>query len=494
MLFSLAIAQASDTQALREFHARIVPLAADLKPLDEVFANVRVVGLGEATHGSREIFQQKGRLFQFLVERHGFRVLALESSMAECLPIDRFVIGGAGTAEGVLRKQSYWAWQTQEIADLLKWMRRANATRAAASKLRVIGVDMQDKLPLWQALVAELKVKGVKDPIFDDPLWLATKNYEGKIGEAVTRARAWTRGKDALLQRLVVAFEQSIENDRLLLKGEELYERSEVMSRGAEIKRLADEALATRPNLSRAAKDGLKLLSSPVRRVPSLREMRAAAKELRSVEGLGLCAEALETIILSFELAEENAQRQRDRSMATNLRWIYDSYLPKQKIAFWAHNSHVGNIDIPGKFRSTGYHLTKSFVLGYFPLGSVFGSGGLRAIGVEGKVESFTAPPAAANSFDALMAGLDERAFILSFDGFARPLKQWLVYARLSRGVGASYNPSRPDQYYEALPMGSVFRGILFIPRLTAATPLSNQDHSEESQTPAPKLCSEGAN
>ena len=40
---------------------------ADLQPLKQLLQDVQVVGLEEATHGTREIFQLKHRLVAFLV-------------------------------------------------------------------------------------------------------------------------------------------------------------------------------------------------------------------------------------------------------------------------------------------------------------------------------------------------------------------------------------------------------------------------------------------
>ena len=47
------------------------------------FADVRMVGLGEATHGTREFFQMKHRVFKYLVERHGYSAFLFEMDMAE---------------------------------------------------------------------------------------------------------------------------------------------------------------------------------------------------------------------------------------------------------------------------------------------------------------------------------------------------------------------------------------------------------------------------
>jgi erythromycin esterase len=52
----------------------------DLQPLKSVLDGVRIVGLGEATHGTREFFQLKHRLLEFLVTEMGFSALAMEAS------------------------------------------------------------------------------------------------------------------------------------------------------------------------------------------------------------------------------------------------------------------------------------------------------------------------------------------------------------------------------------------------------------------------------
>jgi erythromycin esterase len=41
---------------------------------------VRVVGLGESTHGTAEFFRLKHRLVEYLVTAHGFRTFAMEAS------------------------------------------------------------------------------------------------------------------------------------------------------------------------------------------------------------------------------------------------------------------------------------------------------------------------------------------------------------------------------------------------------------------------------
>ncbi|MCP4659867.1 MAG: hypothetical protein GY856_31070, partial [bacterium] len=66
-------------------HEHAIPLATpeaeqgfdDLRPVRELIGDARVVGLGEATHGTREFFQLKHRMLEFLVEEMGFTVFAI---------------------------------------------------------------------------------------------------------------------------------------------------------------------------------------------------------------------------------------------------------------------------------------------------------------------------------------------------------------------------------------------------------------------------------
>ena len=44
---------------------------ADLQPLKRIIGDARIVALGEATHGTREFFQLKHRLLEFLATEMG---------------------------------------------------------------------------------------------------------------------------------------------------------------------------------------------------------------------------------------------------------------------------------------------------------------------------------------------------------------------------------------------------------------------------------------
>ena len=68
----------------------------DMHGLRALVGQARVVALGEATHGTREFFQLKHRILEYLVEEMDFRVFAIEANWPECLAINDYVLFGEG--------------------------------------------------------------------------------------------------------------------------------------------------------------------------------------------------------------------------------------------------------------------------------------------------------------------------------------------------------------------------------------------------------------
>src|SRR5262245_44123546 len=53
---------------------------ADMQALKKVVGNARIVALGEATHGTREFFQLKHRMLEFLASEMGFTISSIEAN------------------------------------------------------------------------------------------------------------------------------------------------------------------------------------------------------------------------------------------------------------------------------------------------------------------------------------------------------------------------------------------------------------------------------
>ncbi|MET9953161.1 erythromycin esterase family protein [Streptomyces sp. NPDC006339] len=116
-----------------------------LSEFGAALAGVRLVGLGESTHGTAEFFRLKHRLVEYLVTEHGFRTFAMEASASAAPAVDAYVRGRGGAAEGaaVLAGLGFWTWRTREVLDLLEWLRAYNRGRAPAEQVGFAGIDPQ---------------------------------------------------------------------------------------------------------------------------------------------------------------------------------------------------------------------------------------------------------------------------------------------------------------------------------------------------------------
>lgn len=115
----------------------------DLAPLVETLDGATVVGLGEATHGTREFFRMKDRIVRYLVTEAGLRLFALESNFAETLAINDYVTTGTGDPLDALAGSYFWTWDTEEVLALIEWLRDFNEGRPADDQVKFYGIDMQ---------------------------------------------------------------------------------------------------------------------------------------------------------------------------------------------------------------------------------------------------------------------------------------------------------------------------------------------------------------
>jgi erythromycin esterase len=114
------------------------PAAA--KALIDVFGDSRVLGLGEVTHGSSEVYEAKRHLAEFLIAHANFSLLVMEMDMGEAELLNNYVLTGEGDPEKLLLSTSYWIWQTSEFTELLKSMRNYNLR--SETNVRIAGIDI----------------------------------------------------------------------------------------------------------------------------------------------------------------------------------------------------------------------------------------------------------------------------------------------------------------------------------------------------------------
>ncbi|HEX5720919.1 MAG TPA: erythromycin esterase family protein [Thermoanaerobaculia bacterium] len=154
---------------------------ADLAPLRHVVGSARVVGLGEATHGTREFFQMKHRLLEYLVSELGFSVFAIEANWPESEAVDEYVRTGQGDPAKALAGLYFWTWNTEEVLDLIRWMRQWNSV-PGHRQVRFYGVDVQ---------VGTVAAKRLAERLGQIDSALAAE-----VGPALARLAATNRGEE----------------------------------------------------------------------------------------------------------------------------------------------------------------------------------------------------------------------------------------------------------------------------------------------------------
>ena len=113
----------------------------DMQPLKKIVGDARIVSLGEATHGTREFFQLKHRMLEFLATQMGFTIFSIEANMPEAYRLNDFVLNGTGDPLKLISGMYFWTWNTQEVLDMVLWMREFN--KSGKGRVEFTGFDMQ---------------------------------------------------------------------------------------------------------------------------------------------------------------------------------------------------------------------------------------------------------------------------------------------------------------------------------------------------------------
>jgi len=117
----------------------------NLGPVANLVKDKDIIAMGEASHGAHEFFEIKAQMFKQLVLQHGFRMFAIESTLGNTYSINRFLAYGLGDAKTALRELDNGYWNSQEILDLIIWMRAYNLQHEADEHLFFYGFDVNSR-------------------------------------------------------------------------------------------------------------------------------------------------------------------------------------------------------------------------------------------------------------------------------------------------------------------------------------------------------------
>lgn len=197
----------------------------DLAPLSAMFGNAQVIGLGESTHGTAEFFTLKHRIIQRMAEHDNVTVVAMEANVLAAEVVNDFVVHGQGTVDQAVRKL-FILWRTEEVRNLLMWMRGFNMESGRKTKLRFVGYDVQDTNGPKDALIQYLERTMPKaatplrklDALSKRPVSTETAEHTGRI---VRELIDTLRKKRTLLRQKggKAKYERALRNAKLLEQG-----------------------------------------------------------------------------------------------------------------------------------------------------------------------------------------------------------------------------------------------------------------------------------
>ncbi|XOV68087.1 MAG: erythromycin esterase family protein [Fluviicola sp.] len=151
-------------------HAQCLTQSAGFSALDSSLLNVRLVGAGEATHGTSEFTTVRLELFQHLVQNHNFNTFFLEADVGACRRINRYIHGSGDQADSALFEVRLWPWLTEEMLALIKWCKSYNSLNNGI--IQFVGCDMQltqdDRKELLSLFESDLSNQNKIDSIFND--------------------------------------------------------------------------------------------------------------------------------------------------------------------------------------------------------------------------------------------------------------------------------------------------------------------------------------
>eukprot|EP01029_Cantina_marsupialis_P001297 TRINITY_DN1107_c0_g3_i1.p1 TRINITY_DN1107_c0_g3~~TRINITY_DN1107_c0_g3_i1.p1 ORF type:complete len:425 (-),score=13.74 TRINITY_DN1107_c0_g3_i1:82-1356(-) len=190
LLFTLVGQALGQSEIVKELNKNIIALESlspdscfsDLEKLDGVLADKKIVGLGEATHGTHEFFVYKHRMIKYLVTEKNFKVFIIEGDFAGSENMNKYVLEGKGSLDEGLFTLGYSVWMRDEFVEMIEWMKEYNKDKAYADKVKFYGCDMNNERLAAQKVKEYLMHEAGLSPVLEEGLdWVIEQKYRKKL-------------------------------------------------------------------------------------------------------------------------------------------------------------------------------------------------------------------------------------------------------------------------------------------------------------------------
>ena len=293
---------------------------SELEPLRAKIGSATMVGLGEGTHGTREFQRMKHRIVKFLVSEMGFSHFGMEAPLSSALMFDHYLQTGEGDPAQLLEAWYFWPWATEELLELIKWMRAWNAA-GNTPRVHFFGVEFPD------------------------------------LALSIDSVKAFVKRMDPVTGERVDSLYDCLDEIRNVIDPWDI---------------LPGRYIGLPEATRRACRNGFEEVGAILAAHDAEWGAREGSEKMRLVRRLAVLPLQWETYL---GLKTDTERRlHRDRFMADNAIWWHDVMAPGAKVMVWAHNAHV--MKVPGWM---GAHLSQRFGAGYRNVALTFGHGSFNA-------------------------------------------------------------------------------------------------------------------
>jgi erythromycin esterase len=403
-------------------------IAKDTSFLHTFFENRRIVCIGEATHGTSDIYIQRHYLSKYLIEHEGFNCIAIEAPMTEIESINQYILGISKDTVAPMKHFFYFASRTEEMKQFVEWLREYNMTHE--SKIQMYGIDIT--LPLSVA-------KTIRS------FFLRHKPNDVHL---VDSAYAWYAQISSEQQQLRILATLSKTSPARLLQ---YMKRSETIY--SYIQMLRKDSTYPRNEL---------------------------AWVLKNAEIMTLC---LRNIALMYSSIPKGSNKYslRDSCMAANALWIlHQKDKQQKKMIIFAHNGHSQYGRDEDGDSTMGAYLKQSIKEQVLSISTGFYEGGFNAIPDKPLIKNSSkngmmkhyALKSRKNSLEWYChhAGISLALIPICLDNQPKIVRNWLSQPQYSHDIGATIDipPSLEMQFSQNIPYFT-FDAMLFINSVSAS-------------------------
>lgn len=134
----------ASTQTSEAPEINVDVLQSYIKSVDEIEypKENKIIALGEATHGNKELIELKQTVFEKMIEQ-GRTVFVIEGDFGGGYRVNEYIAGADGNAMDAVSEIGFRIYESRELEKVLDFMRKYNENKKEEEQIRFYGMDMQ---------------------------------------------------------------------------------------------------------------------------------------------------------------------------------------------------------------------------------------------------------------------------------------------------------------------------------------------------------------